>query len=143
MKLVKKIIVIMLSVFLLSGTVAMAAEKHKKEMMMGHKKGMMMEDMEEHHKMMNEMMQSVSDLAGIVKDSVTDKAAKDKCDAIIARVGELIKRHDEMYKAHQQKMDEMMKSHQEKMKQRGEKMYCHSAATRTLHVSYQLFLNAD
>jgi len=90
MKLVKKIIVIMLSVFLLSGTVAMAAEKHKKEMMMGHKKGMMMEDMEEHHKMMNEMMQSVSDLAGIVKDSVTDKAAKDKCDAIIARVGELI-----------------------------------------------------
>jgi len=73
-------------------------------------------------RMMNEMMQSVSDLAGIVKDSVTDKAAKDKCDAIIARVGELIKRHDEMYKAHQQKMDEMMKSHQEKMKQRGEKM---------------------
>lgn len=122
MKLVKKIIVIMLSVFLFSGTVAMAAEKHKKEMMMGHKKGMMMEDMEEHHKLMNEMMQSVSDLASIVKDSVTDKAAKDKCDAIIDKVGELIKKHDEMYKAHQQKMDEMMKSHKEKMKERGEKM---------------------
>lgn len=116
MKLVKKIIVIMLSVFLFSGTVAMAAEKHKKEMMMGHKKGMMMEDMEEHHKLMNEIMQSVSDLTSIVKDSVTDKAAKDKCDAIIAKVGELIKKHDEMYKAHQQKMEEMMKSHQEKMK---------------------------
>ncbi len=58
--------------------------------------GKMMEHKAEHHKMMNDMMQSVSDLAGIVKGSVTDKAAKEKCDAIIAKIGELIKKHDEM-----------------------------------------------
>jgi hypothetical protein len=88
----------------------------------GMMSGKMMEHQAEHHKMMNDMMQSVSDLAGVVKGSVTDKAAKEKCDAIIAKIGELTKKHDEMYKAHQQRMEEMMKSHQEKMKKRGEKM---------------------
>lgn len=58
--------------------------------------GKMMERQFEHHKLMSEMMQSVSDLADIVKGSVTDKAAKEKCDAVIAKIGELIKKHDEM-----------------------------------------------
>lgn len=80
------------------------------EGMAGHK--------EEHHKMMNDMMQSISDLTAVVKGSVTDKDAKDKCDTIIAKVGELMKKHDEMYKAHQQKMEEMMKSHQEMMEKK-------------------------
>ncbi|MBI3583772.1 MAG: hypothetical protein HY096_07475 [Nitrospinae bacterium] len=83
------------------------------EGMAGHK--------EEHHKMMNDMMQSIADLTAVVKESVTDKAAKDKCDAIIAKVGELMKKHDEMYKAHQQKMEEMMKSHKEMMEKKKEK----------------------
>jgi len=80
------------------------------EGMAGHK--------EEHHKMMNDMMQSIADLTAVVKGSVTDKDAKDKCDTIIAKVGELMKKHDEMYKAHQQKMEEMMKSHQEMMEKK-------------------------
>ena len=85
--------------------------------------GMMMDEgmaghKEEHHKLMTDAMQSIADLAAVVKGSVTDKDAKDKCDTIIAKVGELMKKHDEMYKAHQQKMEEMMKSHQEMMEKK-------------------------
>ncbi|MBI3599029.1 MAG: hypothetical protein HY097_00070 [Nitrospinae bacterium] len=80
--------------------------------------GKMMEHKAEHHKMMNDLMQSVADLSSVVKESVTDKAAKDKCDAIIGKIGELIKKHDEM-----------MKSHQEQMGQPKEKMDCPLAGT--------------
>jgi hypothetical protein len=83
--------------------------------------GGMKEHREEHHKLMNDAMQSVADLAAVVKGSVADKAAKDKCDAIIAKVGELIKKHDEMWKEHQQKMEDMMKSHKEMMEKKKEK----------------------
>ncbi len=83
------------------------------EGMAGHK--------EEHHKMMNDMMQSIADLAAVVKGSVTDKTAKDKCDAIIAKAGEMIKKHDEMWKEHQQKMEGMMKSHKDMMEKKKEK----------------------
>jgi len=90
-------------------------------MMHGEMMGGMKDNREEHHKMMTDVMQSVADLAAVVKDSVADKAAKDKCNAIIARTGELIKKHDEMWKEHQQKMEEMMKSHKDMTEKKKEK----------------------
>ncbi|OHC01270.1 MAG: hypothetical protein A2Z57_14930 [Planctomycetes bacterium RIFCSPHIGHO2_12_39_6] len=121
MKVLKIFGLILLAVSISTDYAFAKKEKDMGGMMHGEMMGGMKDNREEHHKMMTDVMQSVADLAAVVKGSVADKAAKDKCDAIIAKAGEMIKKHDEMWKEHQQKMEEMMKSHKDMMEKKKEK----------------------
>lgn len=91
MKDLKGMVVIFIIISLILGFTSSTlwADEKKDGMMRG--KGMMM-----HQMMMHDMMQMMHDMMGMMKETAKEEEGKKKLDAMINRMEEILKKHQEM-----------------------------------------------